>query len=521
MVFEPKRSPKKESGCGQLQKSMEEIMKRNYPLLFIFCLIGVGIFFSCADSQALMRKATLSDLINKAGHICYGQVVDLKSEWDENMTSISTIVRLSVFERLKGSAASGSLSFKVEGGVVGEIGQKNSNSPLFWPNERVIVFIDPQYRLVDEFQGKFQVRDGVVVERGLLLSAFLTEIKDILCGKGEGNFFPRAAERLWPVDSARSDYSISPYRWCQENPMGEDFYFHLRTTENYRAACLEAALTWNSSGACFQFSYGGLTQISGTVFDGVNVIYWDSQLPDQTLAQTTYWFNASTGCMLEVDCGFNDRLAWSTNGEESAYDVQTCMLHEFGHYLSLDHSQDPAAIMYPYYSGIKRSLSDDDKAGIIRMYGRCEPGEEEPTWEYVYQFSLVSPDNLALLREYRDQVLRRYPNGNEQIKRLYSQSHELMRVLISNPRLIIQARQLIEKNLPEIQKVVNHQEAVLQDQEAVYAFLDSLASASGSGSYIRMRVWLNGLKRELRLCQRTGGKFYGLRVRRLGARHRS
>ncbi|MEW6378201.1 MAG: matrixin family metalloprotease [bacterium] len=480
-------------------------MKKNHLLLF--CLTGLSFFLFVTDSPAVMRKVTLSDLISRARHICYGQVADLTSEWNESMTAISTTVRLSVFENLKGKAPA-SLSFTVAGGVVGEIGQRNSNSPLFWPNERVIVFIDSQSRLVEEFQGKFQVYEGLVRERGLLLKAFFDEIRNVQSALMEGNFFPRPAEQAGN-NSSFCDYSISGYRWCEENPMGENFYFNTRITENQRSACMSAALTWNNSGACFQFSYGGITQVTGTSYDGTSVIYWGSQLSEQTLAQTTYWYTASTGCLLEVDCGFNAQLAWSTTGDGSAYDIETCMLHEFGHYLSLNHSQNPEAVMYPYYSGIKRSLSDDDKAGIIRLYGTCGVGEE-PAWDSTYQLSIGSPESLALLRNYRDQVLRRNPSGSLEVRRLYSQSSELLRVLASNPKLILQAHHLIEENLPEIQKAVNHQDAVLQDQEGISAFMDSLAS---SGSR-RTRAWLGGLKRDMVRCQRTGRKFHGFRIER-------
>lgn len=478
-------------------------MKKN--LLLFYCLIGLISLMFSADAQAFMKRVPLSYLTNKARHICYGQVVDTKSEWNEGKTSISTTVNLSVLESMKDKAPA-PLRFTVPGGTVGEVTQMNSNSPLFWANEKVVVFIDAESKLVGAFQGKFRVLDNLVVERGLPLTTFLAEIKGVQCGKDEGDFSPRTAEE-GDVDSSYCGYSISSYRWCQESPMGEDFYINTGTTEDQRSAIVGAALTWGSSGACFQFSYGGTSQVFGTTFDGTNLVYLDKELDEQTLGQTTYWFNTSTGCMLEADCGFNEHMAWSTSGEGSDYDIQTCMLHEFGHYLSLDHSKNSDAIMYPYYSGVRRSLSDDDIAGIIAIYGRCNSGSNT-TWNSVYQVAVGPSENLTLLREYRDQVLSRHPTGKYQINCLYSQSKELLKTLVSNPKLILQAQQLIEKNLPEIQKAVNHQEAVLQDQNAIYTFLDNLSS---SGS-LRTKIWLNGLKMEFTRCQRTGKNFYGFKV---------
>ncbi|MEW5800687.1 MAG: matrixin family metalloprotease [bacterium] len=478
-------------------------------LLLLCCLIGLCPLFFPTHSHALMRRTTLSSLIHKARHICYGQIVDFSSEWDANRTSISTTVKLSVLENLKETAPV-SLSFTVPGGCVGEVVQRTSNSPCFWQNERVVVFVDAGLRLVGGFQGKFHVNDSFVIERGLPIARFLAEIRGVQSGTQRGDFSPRPVEEAG-IDSYTYGYSVSPYHWCQENPMGEEFYINAETTESQRSACLGAADTWNLSGACFQFMYGGISQTSGTAYDGTNIIYYDNNLDEQTLAQTTYWYNTSSGCMLEADCAFNDRISWSVSGDGADYDIQTCMLHEFGHYLSLDHSKNLDAIMYPYYSGVRRSLAEDDRAGIMAIYGRCNTAGE-PTWNSTYQLTIgKSAENLALLREYRDQVLIRNPNGKYQIKCLYSQSKELLQILSSNPQFIVQAQRLIEKNLPEIQKAVNRQQAVLQDQDAVYAFLDGLASSSRSP---KMKIWLNGLKRELSRCQQIGKKFYGFKVGR-------
>ena len=119
-----------------------------------------------------------------------------------------------------------------------------------------------------------------------------------------------------------------------------------------------------------------------------------------------------------------------------------------------------------------------------------------------------SSENVALLREYRDRVLSRSPSGKYQVNRLYSHSKELLQTLLTKPELILKAHQLIEKNLPEIQKAVNHQEAALQDQNGILAFLDSLASSVSP----RTKIWISGLERELKRCQRTGMKFYGFKV---------
>ena len=55
------------------------------------------------------------------------------------------------------------------------------------------------------------------------------------------------------------------------------------------------------------------------------------------------------------------------------YDFLTVALHEVGHALGLGHSNNPAAVMYPQYTGGKRTLHMDDIAGIRMIYGVPEP----------------------------------------------------------------------------------------------------------------------------------------------------
>ncbi|MBI2925762.1 MAG: matrixin family metalloprotease [Verrucomicrobia bacterium] len=49
-------------------------------------------------------------------------------------------------------------------------------------------------------------------------------------------------------------------------------------------------------------------------------------------------------------------------------------LHEIGHLLGLDHSQDQNAIMYAYYAENRNDLRADDIAGIQSLYGAPTPG---------------------------------------------------------------------------------------------------------------------------------------------------
>lgn len=93
--------------------------------------------------------------------------------------------------------------------------------------------------------------------------------------------------------------------------------------------------------------------------------------PDK-IAVTTVTFNPDTGEIYDVDIEVNSALHLFTTGDtEVAYDLQSIMAHEAGHFFGMGHSLDWDATMFELYepgSLEERSLTDDDKRGICAMY---------------------------------------------------------------------------------------------------------------------------------------------------------
>lgn len=91
--------------------------------------------------------------------------------------------------------------------------------------------------------------------------------------------------------------------------------------------------------------------------------------PGGVLAHAFYPPPVNAGC-IAGDIHFDDAETWVTPTIGGAgIDLLTVAAHEIGHSLGLRHSDDPNALMYPYYTGRRAYLSYDDIAGILAIYG--------------------------------------------------------------------------------------------------------------------------------------------------------
>jgi Matrixin len=140
-------------------------------------------------------------------------------------------------------------------------------------------------------------------------------------------------------------------------------------------ALLNAHATWTDvPSSSFGFGYGGTTNRCPSLvnecpgpqtYDDRNDVAWLKLSGCCTLAVT--WFNTSRD---EADMGINTRFKWSTGVSTPAgrYDLESVLLHENGHVAGLGHSADTNAVMYAYYSGLRRDLHQDDIDGISFLY---------------------------------------------------------------------------------------------------------------------------------------------------------
>ncbi|MBI4588259.1 MAG: hypothetical protein HY725_05435 [Candidatus Rokubacteria bacterium] len=119
-----------------------------------------------------MVKLSLQQLTAEADTIVRGTVTGQASAWNAQRSAIYTDVTVAVEEVIKGSPGA-TVTFRIAGGAVGDIGMRTSNDPVFRDGEQVIVFLattGTTANVVGLHQGKYTVKNGTVTRDGRTLA---------------------------------------------------------------------------------------------------------------------------------------------------------------------------------------------------------------------------------------------------------------------------------------------------------------------------------------------------------------
>ncbi|MBU4255552.1 MAG: matrixin family metalloprotease, partial [Acidobacteria bacterium] len=166
-------------------------------------------------------------------------------------------------------------------------------------------------------------------------------------------------------------YVLLGVQWPVGTNVG--FYINPNTAQvtDEAWAVYYAAGTWSAlDPSALKITYWGSTGVTDFGYDGSNTVCWKNEGITGPLATAYWWSWRSNNIIVEADMVFNDYYTWSTSG--SNYDIETVALHEFGHWVGLDHSS--TGIMYYAYSGIRQYIDSDARAGFEAMYGSAPAG---------------------------------------------------------------------------------------------------------------------------------------------------
>ena len=346
-------------------------------------------------------------LIAGAPLIVRAHVLSTESYWDDDHTGILSRSVVEVRYGLKG-AAPARLTVYTQGGHLATegISMVASNAATLAENEEVLLFLaacEDDYGIVPDEQGKYTVEGSVATNP----SRFLVKQLAQLYAEWTAASPDVQAPIDWPTIEAgvQSEPVVGGLDFVYNNikwPVNAITYtINLNSTQmdqgdgsaaEFRTAIVQGAQTWNwVPGADFNMNDGGANASTDIGYNGANeVIFMDRGLTDpqgngRPLATARIYFLGTT--IVETDILINDAYDWDATGGPAGneVDLESTITHEFGHWLSLGHDPDSAAVMFPVITmgTLKRELYDNDRRGIEYIYpcgaGVCNPPTPTPT----------------------------------------------------------------------------------------------------------------------------------------------
>jgi hypothetical protein len=373
-----------------------------------------------------------TELILYARVIITGEVLSVSTARDE-AGEMWTYVEIELGRTLKGPVAGGHLVLKQLGGWDGTEGLQVFGQPRFSPGQRVLLYLDTaadgSLHVAHGLAGAFIVSTDAMTGRAVVTrndpGGEVTLLPRSIGEAGTNRAFAdqyielieETLERNWSevahIEAARSNQPIRPVpieferirrepvaiwpsfallaggvRWMEaDRGLAVRFYVNPENSPVVGGPAAElsrAMRAWSAqSGANILLDTAGTTSSCGLTVDNQNTISFGdcrNQLDPPygcsgVVAQTTIRYTSETQQvggrtfrrLIEADTVFNKGMECFLGTSANLAEV-AC--HELGHSIGLDHTPDPAAIMFAmsHGSGFDARLGEDDKAGVLAIY---------------------------------------------------------------------------------------------------------------------------------------------------------
>lgn len=337
-------------------------------------------------------RDALPALVEAAELIVRGRVQAVHSFWRADQRIIESDVTIAVAYKLLGNSQQ-TITIRTAGGyLTGEgIGMVSPHAATFAVDEEVLLFVyqsEGVWRAVGGATGKFLLAGNTVSNADLAfrqsLDGLLPTVVELIKRRGLQTQLPTVWRHLTTPSTTKLMQPLTAQgdkrRWATPHA-GAAFYLNLNTQQigdtdgdqrAFRRAVTTAAERWSAvAGADFTLTYAGETNATQTGYNGVNEVLFMRKGVQERAAAAQVWYTVDQ-TIVEADIWINEDYAWNATGAPNAteVDLQSALLHEFGHWLILGHSADKEAVMFARLTAgaLKRELQPPDKQGIRAIY---------------------------------------------------------------------------------------------------------------------------------------------------------
>lgn len=351
--------------------------------------------FASQDCMANSNFVFLQKLVQAADGIVRGRVTTIHSFWNPDHSLIESAVTIAVAYTMIGPPQR-TITIHTAGGFLAAegIGMVSMHEANWAVGEEILAFVYHQgeeWRTVGGATGKFLIEQSMVLNQDLALAqplaGVLPTVVTLVKQRGQQAQIATPWRQLAAVtaDTLPAPVAIvatptDTRKWATPNATAP-FTINLNSAQiggengsraHFRQAIIAAATSWSQvPNADFALTYAGENQATQTGYNGVNEVLFMHKGTQERAAAAQVWFTTE-GTIIEADIWINDDYRWNATGAlgSDEVDLQSALLHEFGHWLILAHCADSQAVMFAKLTTgtLKRELQPSDILGIRTIY---------------------------------------------------------------------------------------------------------------------------------------------------------